>query len=78
MKKYWKIEDLIKSLKDDGYNYWIDERCVMRSLDTFVPVFFAKYAPSIAFTIEFIAEEKPHIWATNISGFQYIFPVAKK
>ena len=77
MKKYWKIEELIKSLKDDGNRSWADERCVMLPLETFTPVFYAKYAPTVDFSFEFSFKGSPHILATNIGGFQYKFPVTK-
>jgi hypothetical protein len=76
MEKFYPIEQVIEKAKGNGFIYWADEDSVLRPLDNFIVIFFAKYSHQRDFT--FIYREikgKHFIVARNIGGFEYVFPL---
>lgn len=83
----YSITSAVKKAKKDGMKNWSDEDHVLRPIDQFTPIFYAKYThvrEDFAFWFE---ERKGKIYprgrstlflcCENVSGFGYCFPLTK-
>jgi len=83
----YNITSVVKKAKKDGVKDWSDEDHIIRPIDQFINIFYAKYTHTrddFAFWFE---ERKGAInpcgrstlflCCENVSGFRYCFPLTK-
>jgi hypothetical protein len=76
MKKLICRDDLINVIVEKGYNFFVDERCCMVSINYLIPLLFFKYFHSVD-DMWYFEIKKDKLICENISGMVMAFPLKK-
>ena len=77
MRKLISRDILKETLKQEGYEYFVDEMCRIVTIDYLVPLLYHKYFNSVA-DIWYFSIEKEKLVCENISGMEIKFPLMKE